>query len=398
MTRTLFHTIFFAACIFCLSVSVSVQAQTSRFYFGTSQSKGIYFADLDAEKGTLSEPKLAIALGKPGFIAFHPGRPFLYATSDGIGDGKNDAVAAMRINPDGTLALIAKQSTGGRGSVHVSVDATGQTLLAANYGSGSVASFRILDDGSLTEARSIHQHVGKGAHRDRQKGPHAHAILPNPENTFAYAPDLGIDKVMIYGLDPAAGTLVEAGSTAVPGKAMGPRHMTWSADGRYAYVLNELDVSLSVFKAGEEPGSLEFIETVSILPNVGDKENMTGAEVCIRPDGRFVYASIRDLAGKDRDVISVITRFEDGFRYLATVFGQVSIPRNFNIDPTGNWMLVGGQKSHDLALFKIDPHTGIPTFSGTKIPFDGGPICIEPMPETLTDSTGSPEDDRVGRR
>jgi 6-phosphogluconolactonase len=398
MTRTLFHSIFVAACLLYVSVPVSAQAQTSRFYFGTSQSTGIYFADLDAEKGTLSEPTLAIALEKPGFIAFHPSKPVLYSTSDGIGDGKNDGVAAMRINPDGTLVLIAKQSTGGRGSVHVSVDATGQTLLAANYGSGSVASFRILDDGSLTEARSLHQHVGKGAHRDRQKGPHAHAILPNPANTFAYAPDLGIDKVMIYGLDPAAGTLVEAGFAAVPGKAMGPRHMIWSADGRYAYVLNELDLSLSVFKPGEAPGSLEFIETVSILPTVADKENMTGAEVRIHPDGRFVYASIRDLEGKDRDVISVITRFEDGFRHLETVPARVSVPRNFNLDPTGNWMLVGGQKSHDLALFKVDPKTGIPTFSGTKIPFDGGPICIEPMPEALTGSAGAPEDDQADRR
>jgi 6-phosphogluconolactonase len=191
---------------------------------------------------------------------------------------------------------------------------------------------------------------------------------------------------------------VEAGFSAVPGKAMGPRHMTWSADGRYAYVLNELDVSLSVFKPGEAPGSLEFMETVSILPTVADRENMTGAEVRIHPDGRFIYASIRDLAGKDRDVISVTTRFEDGFRHLNTVSARVSIPRNFNIDSTGNWMLVGGQKSHDVALFKIDPETGVPTFSGTKIPFDGGPICIEPMPDALTGYAGSPEDDRAGQR
>ena len=354
-----------------------VHGKTTRVYFGTSQSKGIYFAELDSSKGTLSKPKLALEIKGSGFLAIHPGKQFIYSTTTGLGDGEKGGVAAMKINEDGTLSLINKQSSGGRGPCHVSIDSTGQCLMVANYGSGSVASFRIFEDGSLSAARSSHQHEGSGAHPKRQQGPHAHSIVPNPGDTFAYALDLGIDKVMIYKLDPKAGTLAKSGSAAVPGRSMGPRHMKWSANGQYAYVLNELDLSISVFKPGKKAGSMEFIQTLPTLPGNTDGGEMAAAEIRIHPSGKFIYASNRDLTEQGRDSISVFTRFEDGFQRLGTTPAQVWLPRNFNIDPTGQWMLVGGQKSHSIAIFKVDSKTGHIEYTGTKLPFDGGPICIE---------------------
>ena len=371
-TKHILHTTLTAT-----SLTMTACAQTPRVYFGTSNSKGIYVADLDAAKGTLSESQLALEIENPGFVAIHPNKPFIYSTAAGIGDGKNGGVAAMKINGDGTLTLLNRQSTKGPGPCHLSVDATGQCLMVANYRGGSVASFQILKDGSLSEARSFHQHEGAGANPKRQQGPHAHSIFPNPGNTHAYAPDLGIDKLMVYRLDPKAGTLAGSGFAAVPGGGMGPRHLKWSAEGKQVYVLNELDLSVSIFKPSKEAGSLEFIKTVSVLPEGADKSEMSCGEIRIHPNGKFVYASTRDLTEQGRDSISVFTRLEDGFQRLETTPAQVWIPRSFNIDPTGQWMLVGGKKSSNIAIFKIDPETGRVKFTGTKLPFDGGPISIE---------------------
>lgn len=357
----------FFSLIAMASFATTACAQTTRVYFGSSNSKGIYFSDLNVKTGTLTPPVLAAATEGAGFIAIHPNKQFLYATG----------VSAFRINGDGSLTHLNTQVTQGRDCCHVSIDRTGQCLMAAYYENGAVASFQILEDGSLSEAKSFHQHPGAGAHPTRQTGPHAHSIFPNPANTHAYAADLGIDKLMIYALDPQAGTLTGAGFAEVPGGSMGPRHMKWSADGNYAYVLNELDLSISVFKPGKDAGSLEFIRTVPTLPEGVDKETMSGAEIRIHPSGRFIYASNRDLTDQGRDSISVFTRFEDGFERLETVPAEVWIPRNFNIDASGKWLIVGGQQSNNLALFKVDPETGHIQYTGTTLPFEGSPICIE---------------------
>jgi 6-phosphogluconolactonase len=348
-------------------LTTTAYAQTNRVYFGTSNSKGIYFADLNTQTGALTTPTLAAETTGAGFIAIHPNRQMLYSTG----------LAAFRINDDGTLSLLSSQAPAGRDCCHVSIDQTGLCLMAAYYGSGAVGAFRINEDGSLSDPKSYHQHEGSGDHPQRQAEPHAHSIIPNPANTHAYAPDLGIDKIMIYKIDAGTGTLSEPSFATVPGGGMGPRHMKWSADGHYAYVLNELDLSISVFRPGKHAGSLEFIRTVSTLPEGSDKSDMLSAEIRIHPNGRFVYASNRDLTRQGRDSITVFARFEDGFQRLETVPAEVWMPRNFNLDPTGKWMLVGGQWSNDIAVLKADPSTGLLESTGTRIPFDGEPICIE---------------------
>lgn len=351
-------------------------AKTKRVYFGTSGSKGIYLADLDTQTGELTTLELAIEIGRPGFLAIHPNKPFIYSVAYGKNLGRQGGVAAMKIGDGGRLTLLNMKATDGRGGCHVSLDQTGQCLMVAYYGSGGVASFKVNEDGTLSEAKSYFQHEGSGKHPRRQQGPHAHSICPNPANTHAYVPDLGIDEVVIYKLDVANGKLSAAGSAKVPGGSMGPRHMKFNADGSLAYVLNELDLSVSIYKA-IDGGQLEFIKTVSVLPEGADKTDMTCAEIRIHPNGKFVYTSNRDLTDAGRDSITVFSRFEEGFNRLATTPAQVWIPRNFNIDPSGKWMLVGGKKSTNIAIFKIDPQTGLLEFTGTKVPFDGGPICIQ---------------------
>ena len=355
-------------CFVLLALCAAVVPPTvaQRVYFGTSHAKGIYVAEFNAKDGTLTEPRLAAAAERPGFIAISPNQKYLFQTG----------VASYAIQPDGALAPISEQSTGEKGSCHVSVDATGGMLMTAYYSGGGAASWKSNADGSLSTHASLHKHEGSGQHPKRQQKPFGHSIFPNPANTHAYVCDLGIDKVMIYAMDPAAGTLTPAGEAVVPGGAMGPRHMKFNADGSLAYVLNELDLSVSIFKAVED-GQLDFVKTISTLPAGTDKTRMTCAEIRVHPNGRFIYVSNRDLEETGRDSITVFSRFEEGFKRVETTPAQVWIPRNFNLDPSGKWLLVGGQKSKDIAIFKVNPATGKMTFTGNKAPFPGGPICIE---------------------
>jgi 6-phosphogluconolactonase len=353
-------------------------AVQERVYFGTSNSPGIYFADLDSETGELSSPILAAKIENPGFIALHPNGHYLYSTTGGFEKPNTGGVAAYKITADGTLTLINKQPSEGIGPCHVSVDFTGTCLVVANYGSGSVAALKILDDGSLAPSTSVHNHEGSGTDPKRQKKPHPHSAFISPGNTHVYVPDLGIDKVMIYKLDADKAQLTPTGSATVPGSSQGPRHMKFSSEGSSAYVLNELALNVANFAHDETSGALTYKSSTETLPNQTDKEAMSCAEIRIHSNGKFVYSSNRDLKRSGRDAISVfeVTANKD-LNLIETVSAEVSIPRNFNIDPSGKWIVVGGQKSKNIAIFAIDPTTGRLEFTGTTIPFEGEPICIE---------------------
>jgi len=339
--------------------------KTQRMYIGTKKSPGIFFADLDTGTGKLTTPKLAAQAHDVGFITISPDNQHLYSTG----------VAAFKINPDGSLTQTGAQKTKELNSCHVSTDHSGNMLMTAYYSSGAIASFKINTNGSLTLG-SILKQEGSGAHPKRQTKPHAHSIYPNPDNTHAYAADLGTDEVMIYAMDLENGKLMPAGSAEVPGGSMGPRHMKWNTDGSLLYVLNELDLSVSTFQSLEN-GQLKFLSTISILPENTDKKQLTAAEIRIHPNGKFIYTSIRDLDDQGRDSITQLKVTDAGLTRIDTAFAQVSIPRNFNIDPTGKWLIVGGQRSQNIAVFSIDNKSGRIEFTGQKIDFEGNPICFE---------------------
>jgi len=328
-------------------------AGTTKVYLGTQgrgESKGIYLCDLNTETGALSEPRLAATLSGCGFLAIDSDKKRLYSTARGGGN----QVAAFHIRDDYTLTPINLQPSEGTGPCHVSLDATGSCLLVANYGSGSVAALGIDEDGSLIKSASAHQHEGSSVNERRQKGPHAHSIYPGPDNKFAYAPDLGIDQVVIYSLNAGTASLRKVGAAKTRAGA-GPRHMKFGRNGQQAYVLTELLLTVAVYDRDPETGLLgSSKQEISCLPEGTDPDGMSCSEIRVHPGGKFLYTANRDVKGAGRDSISVFQILEGGrIKRIQNIPAKVQIPRNIGVDPDGKWLLVAGQRSGNVPVFRI---------------------------------------------
>jgi 6-phosphogluconolactonase len=220
------------------------------------------------------------------------------------------------------------------------------------------------------------KHSGSGPDRRRQEGPHAHSINLDPANRFAFVADLGLDKVMIYRFDPARGTLVPndppSASTA-PGA--GPRHFSFHPNGRYAYVINELNSTVTAFAFDAEKGALREIHSVPTLP--GDfKGTSTTAEVQVTPDGKFLYGSNR---GHDSLAVFAVDAETGKLSPAGFHSTQGKTPRNFGIDPSGRWLLAANQGSGSVAVFRIDAKTGKLDPAGTPIQVPK-PVCVKFLP------------------
>jgi len=351
-------------------------------YFGTyttGKSKGIYVSRFDPATGRLTAPELAAETASPSFLALHSSQRFLYSVVEKHNPtGKRiGALNAFSIDPaTGRLTLLNQASSGGGGSCHVAVDETGKCLLAADYGSGTIAALPIQANGHLGEPATVIQHRGSSVNPQRQAGPHAHFITPGPANRFALACDLGLDQVLVYRFDPGKAALVPndpAFASVKPGS--GPRHLAFHPSGRFVFLINELSSTLTAFACDAERGVLKELQTVSALP-----EDFTGtsygAEVQVHPSGKFVYASNRG-----HDSIAVFAFDPEkgkltGLEYQAT---QGKTPRHFALDPTGRWLLAENQGSDTIVVFRVDSETGRLTPAGQTISV-GAPVCAVFLP------------------
>ena len=348
-------------------------------YFGCytnakSGSKGIYVSKFDSAKGELSEPELAVETSSPSFLAIHPSKRFLYAVGEmSVPGQKGGGLSAFSISvPDGKLKLLNQVSSVGAGPCHVSVDKNGMMAMIANYGGGSVASYQIGPTGSLCEAATFVQHEGSSVDPKRQAGPHGHSINPSPDNKYAFACDLGLDKVLIYKLDPASGKMTAHGHANVP-PGSGPRHFAFHPSGKFAFVNNEMLMTVTSFAYDALKGALTPIETVSTLPEADrGKAGFSTAETVVHPNGKFVYVSNRT-----HDTIAVFNcdAATGKLSLIQNASAEGKIPRNFCLDPSGRWMIVAHQDSNSAALLSVDQATGKLAFTGKKISV-GGSVCV----------------------
>ncbi|MDF3058586.1 MAG: pgl 1 [Rariglobus sp.] len=349
-------------------------------YVGTytkTSSKGIYVGRFDAETGRLGELTLAADVVNPSFLALSPDRRHLYAVSEGAGatyNGKpSGTVSAYAINPaDGVLALINTTVSAGRGPCHVSVTPDGRNVLVANYSSGTVTLLPVRADGGLDGPAYVDQHEGKSIHPSRQKSPYAHSINPSADGRFAFAADLGTDKIYAYRVDSTTHTLAPAEPASVslePGS--GPRHLALSPDGRRAYVINELSNTVTTFALDAGTGTLKALQTVPTLPP-DFTGNSTTAEVAVHPTGRFVYGSNR---GHDSITVFGVDPASGTLTVVEQVATQGRNPRNFSLDPSGRWLIAANQDGDSLVVFSIDPKSGRLTPTGQTVTV-GIPVCV----------------------
>lgn len=348
-------------------------------YFGTytrAKSKGIYRARLDVATGRLSAAELAAECKDPSFLAVHPTGRFLYAIDEGSDPEKTPGrgVAGYAIEAGtGALTLLNQQSAGSPGPCHLIVDSSGKSVLVANYSGGSVAALPLAADGKFSGPPTVVRHSGSSVHPTRQKQSHAHAIMVSPDNRYALAPDLGIDRVLVYRLNPAKATLTPHTPSSVtlpPGS--GPRHLAFRPDGKFVYVINELLCTMAVFGYDAARGELKEVQTLSTLP-AGEtvKPGYSTAEVMAHPSGKFLYGSNR---GHDSIAVYTVDAASGKLTLVENQPTQGKTPRHFAIDPTGAWLLAENQGSDTVVVFRLDATTGrlTPTGQSLEVP---APVC-----------------------
>jgi 6-phosphogluconolactonase len=355
---------------------------TMLVYVGTytgGKSKGIYVSRFDPATGRLSTPELAVATPSPSFLALHPSKRFLYAAGEATNLGGKPVGAVSAFNLDaktGQLALLNEASSGGAGPCHVAVDPTGKCLLVANYGSGSIAALPIRADGSLAEPSTVIQHQGSSVNPQRQAGPHAHFITPDPRNQFALTCDLGLDEVLVYRFDPSKGSLVaNVPPFAAVKPGSGSRHLAFHPSGRFVFLINEMGSTLTVFAYDAKRGALRELQTVTTLPE-GFAGNSTCAEVQVHPSGRFVYGSNR---GDDSIAVFGFDAARGKLTWLEHQPTQGKTPRHFALDPAGRWLLAENQDSDSIVVFRVDSKTGRLSPTGQTVSV-GSPVCAVFVP------------------
>lgn len=335
-------------------------------------AEGIYRATLLPAGGALRIEGLAARMDNPTFLTVRGNR--VYAIGE-TGDGGK--VAAFAVDPaTEDLRLINEQPAGGDGACYISTDASGRVALVAHYVGGSVASLPIAEGGALEPPSPVIRQAmpgeGPGPVADRQDAPHPHCIVPDRNNRFAFATDLGADRIYQYALDPVSGRI---GETPVmiydvfPGS--GPRHLAFHPSGRWLYVTGELSSTLIVYAYEQNDGLLREPKEMSLLPAEWEGEN-TASEVSVSPDGQFVYAGNRGY-----DSITVFRVNDDSGTVTLAHHCPTggSFPRHFAIDPGGDWLVAANQKSGTLTTFRIDKASGALEWTGQSAELPA-PVCV----------------------
>lgn len=362
----------FSFIVIILLMSKSIFAQQKNFnlivgtYTKSCESKGIYVYDFNTET---ADSKLKASTEKvvnPSFLAVSEDNKFVYSV---IENGSDSKVSTFGFNPKkGTLTPVNTQKAGGADPCYILNDT--KNVITANYSGGNISVFKKNEKGGLTEAKQIIQHKGKSRNPQRQEAPHVHMVQFTPDKKYVLANDLGTDKIYMYKYNPDSETnILEIKDSIGVKRGSGPRHLTFSPNGKYAYLLQELDGTITVFAYQNE--HLLKLEEAQIVDN-DYKGETSAADIHISPDGKFLYATNRGDAN-DITTFEIQPNGKLNFKFFMKTGGEG--PRNFAIDPSGNFLLVAHQYTSDIIIFQRDIKTGKLTDIGKKIELCS-PVCL----------------------
>jgi 6-phosphogluconolactonase len=351
---------------------LSMQAQENKInlivgtYTNSCDSKGIYVYEFDSNTGDFSVKNSSERIVNPSYLTVAPNNRYVYSVSE---NGKKTSVSAFGFNSkSGKLDFLNSSPTKGDDSCFIIND--DKNVITANYTGGSISVFGKQKDGSITEVKQVIQHVGKGINAQRQEAPHVHMVYFSPDKKYVLTNDLGTDQVAVYQYNPNGGTEIlklKSSISVKPGS--GPRHLTFSKDGKFVYLLQELDGALISFSYSN--GILKKVSETSIISKEY-KGEIRSADIHISPDGKFLYATNRGEIGE----ISIFKTLNNGKLELVERTNTLGKgPRNFAIDPTGNFLLIGHQYTNEVVIFKRDKITGTLTDTGKRIPLCS-PVCL----------------------
>ena len=353
---------------------ISIQAQENKLnlivgtYTRACESKGIYVYEFDLKTGDLTLKSNTENVLNPSYLAVSSDNKFVYSVNQNKNGANESGVSAFKYDSKtGKLDFINKQIANTDGPCFIIND--DKNVITANYFGGSISVFGKNNDGSVTEVKQIVPHFGKGIDK-RQEAAHAHMASFSPDKKYVLVSDLGTDRIYSYKYNPnSEKEVLVFKDTVAAKKGSGPRHFTFSKDGKYVYLVQEIDGTLTTFNYAD--GILKKVnETFIVAPDF--KGEIASADIHISPDGKFLYASNRGTAN-DISVFKISKKGKLEFVSRTSTLGNT--PRNFTIDPTGNFLLVGNQNSNEIVVFKRDQKTGSLTATGKKVELCS-PVCL----------------------
>jgi 6-phosphogluconolactonase len=362
--------------------SAAVAGPACWVYFGTQATgadKGLYRARLDQETGSLSPAVRVSNKSDSVFMAFSPDKKYLYSLAEipRLLGGPREAIESYEVDAaTGDLRGVGERVVDGTEACHISVDPSGRCVLTANYGDHYVEIFPIGADHSVEERSCIVQHSGSGPDISRQESAHPHSINVDPSDRFAIVCDLGMDKVFVYKLDAAKGKLAlnDPPFAMVPPGA-GPRHFAFHPDGKHAFVIDEMRGAITAFNWDATGGVLTPYQTISIIPEGYKGPTNTSAEVVVSKSGRFIYGSNR---GEDSIVVLSFDKATGALAFVQRMRDGVKVPRNYAIDPSGNWLVCANLAANTATVYRVDQDSGRLTLTGTiSVPES---LCVRFLP------------------
>ena len=358
-----------------LSITMWCQSQTFNLFIGTytgSGSKGIYVYRFDATKGKATKISTTDSVVNPSYLAISKNGKYVYAVNETGGKDPGKVSAFEFDKKSGKLNFINSQLSEGDHPCYVSVTNNNKWVVVGNYSGGNVSIFQV-DDGSLKSSSQVIQDSGSSVNKDRQEKAHVHAAVFSPDEHYLFTPDLGTDKVMIYEFDPSSEQPLKPPSQAYveAGKGNGPRHFTFHPNKKFAYLIEELSGTVTAYEYHN--GHLTFMQRIATHPK-NYKGEIGGADIHVSPDGKFLYASNRG----DENTITIFSvnplNGKLNVKGYQSTMGKT--PRNFLIDPTGNFLLVANQNTDNIVVFKRDKQTGLLKATGVQIKISK-PVCLK---------------------